>query len=232
MAKDKVPRHVGIILDGNRRWARSRGLSPLEGHSYGVEQVRPVVEQAFESGVEFVSLFVFSTENWNRTPKEVKHLMSLFTQYFKKESKRLIKSGVRIKFAGRRDQQLSADMHKTIVGIEDESKDNTKGTVVFCFNYGGHAEIIDGVKKLLTDKISPEQLDIATFEQTLYHPDVPPVDLVIRTSGEQRISGFQLWRLAYAEFIFIDKYWPDFGPEDLQVALDKFAQRERRFGGS
>ena len=229
----KTPEHIGIILDGNRRWARARGLLPFEGHTRGVEQIRPVLEQAFQSGVKFVSLYVFSTENWKRKQEEVSHLMGLFTRYFKKEARKLIKSGVRVKFAGQReDDRLSADIKRAIVELEAQSEDNSKGTVVFCFNYGGHTEIMDAIKKLIDANVNSQELDSSTLEAALYHPDVPPVDLVIRTSGENRISNFQLWRLAYSEFVFVEKHWPDFTPKDLLDVLDEFTKRDRRFGGS
>ena len=207
-------------------------MLPFEGHNHGVEQIRPVIEQAFKSGVEFVSLFVFSTENWHRDSKEVDHLMGLFTRYFKKEVQKLTKSGIRVKFAGRRDSKLSADIKRAIVELETKSADNTKGTVVFCFNYGGHTEIIDAVKKLIDKNVSSREVDVGLFEESLYHPNVPSVDLVIRTSGENRVSNFQLWRLAYSEFIFVEKHWPDFTPKDLLATFDEFTKRDRRFGGN
>ena len=230
--KQHIPNHLGIILDGNRRWARAKGLSPLQGHTRGANRIRPIVERAFERGVNFVSLFVFSIENWNRSKEEVDHLLKLFMNYFRNEANKLSKSGIKVKFAGRRDKRLSPSLRQAMTDIELKSQDNESGTVVFCFNYGGQIEIVDAIKSLMEQGLSSDQIDASTIEEALYQPDVPPLDLVIRTSGEERISGFQLWRSAYAEFIFVKKHWPAFTVEDLEDALKVFEQRERRFGGN
>ena len=228
-AEAAVPRHVGIILDGNRRWARENNISPLEGHSHGLKRVEQVAREAFKLGVETLSLFVFSTENWHRTPREVNHLMKLFTRYFKRESLRLIKEGFRLKIAGR-DNGLSDEIKRAIAKIEDMSAKNEGPTVVLCFNYGGQVEILDMVKNIVKKGLKPDKIDMQTLQDELYLPEVPDLDLVIRTSGEQRLSGFQLWRTAYAEMLFVDKYWPDFTPLDLRSAIGAYCRRNRRFG--
>lgn len=228
----KGPKHVGIILDGNRRWAKEQGLKAVEGHKAGSEAVEPVLQAAFDHGVEYMTLFVFSTENWNRTQEEVGYLMKLFIKYFKRESDRLIREGIRVKFAGRIDDRVDDDIAKAIMDIEAMSADNTKGTVIFCFNYGGAAEIVDATRQIVESGISPQDIDEQVVADHMYHPDVPPVDLVIRTSGEQRLSGFNLWRSAYSELLFVDKYWPDFTSADMEDAIKEYASRNRRFGGN
>ncbi|MEM6997638.1 MAG: polyprenyl diphosphate synthase [Patescibacteria group bacterium] len=233
MSKDtNTPNHVGIVLDGNRRWAKEQGLPTFEGHRAGAEAIEPVLQAAYDEGVEYITLFVFSTENWSRTQDEVGYLMKLFLGYFKKESKRLMDEGIRVKFAGRRDDRVDPKIISAIEELEKDSADNTNGTVVFCFNYGGRAEIVDAVKQLADSGVSPSDVDEDMLSDNMYHPDVPPIDLMIRTSGEQRISGFSLWRSAYAEFLFVDKYWPDFTADDMTAALKEYSMRSRRFGGN
>lgn len=225
-----TPAHIGIILDGNRRWARERNLSSLEGHNRGLKRVEEVAREAFRQGVEVVSLFVFSTENWRRTPEEVSHLMKLFVHYLKVSSRRLLKDGFRLKIAGE-DEFLSPEIKEAIARVERKSAKNSGPTVVLCFNYGGQMEILKMVKNIVKKGLKPDKIDMETLQAELYHPDIPDLDLVIRTSGEQRLSGFQLWRAAYAEMLFVDKYWPDFTPKDLRHALGAYYQRGRRFGG-
>ncbi len=226
---NQPPKHIGIILDGNRRWAEKKSISALEGHNYGLKRVEQVVREGFRLGIEVISLFVFSTENWRRTPQEVNHLMKLFILYLKKDSQRLLKDGVRFKIAGH-DEFLSEEVKSSIAEIEKLSAKNTGSTVVLCFNYGGQAEILQMVKNIVKKGFRPDKIDMKTLQAELYHPEVPDLDLVIRTSGEQRLSGFQLWRAAYAEIIFVDKCWPDFKPADLRQALGVYYQRNRRFG--
>ena len=224
------PRHVGIILDGNRRWACERNLPVIEGHDHGLKRVEEVVREAFKQGVEFVSLFIFSTENWRRSPQEVNYLMKLLLHYFRNESRRLLKEGFQLKIAGQIDRKLSREVKSAIAQVEKLSAKNTGPIIIFCFNYGGQFEILEMVKNIVKKGVRPNKIDLATLEAELYHPDVPNLDLVIRTSGEQRLSGFQLWRAAYAEILFVDKYWPDFTSADLRRALKIYYQRQRRFG--
>lgn len=225
------PRHVGIILDGNRRWAKGRGQPTLTGHEAGLDQIEPVVKAAFARGVEFVSLFVFSNENWRRKKIEVNYLMALFERAFTKESRRLIDEGYQIRFAGRRDDRLRPKIRRAIEELEADSDRNSGPTVIFCFNYGGRIELVDAVKSLIERGLDPDEINEEVLAASLYQPNAPDLDLLIRTSGEQRISGFQLWRASYAELLIVDKYWPDFGPQDINEALDQYWQRQRRFGG-
>ncbi len=225
-----LPKHVGIILDGNRRWARANGQPILEGHRAGYQNLRKITRYMFfEKGIKLVSAFVFSTENWSRSAEEVEYLMNLLLGAFKKSLKEFKEENIRIVVLGRRDR-LSPKIIKVIEQAEAETENNSAGTIAFCFNYGGQAEIVDAAKALLEQKTDPAKLTPESFADHLYHPDVPPVDLLIRTSGEQRTSGFMLWRAAYAELYFTDKHWPDFSPADVDAALADFAKRQRRYG--
>ena len=226
------PRHVGIILDGNRRWAKANNVPLLEGHEHGLQRVEEVVREAFRLGSEVVSLFVFSSENWRRSPQEVNYLMKLFLRYFKQESHRLLKDGFRLRIAGQINRHLRRDVKSAIKDVEKRSAQNTGPIIVLCFNYGGQTEILDMVKSIVKKGLGVRNIDLKTLQAELYNPDVPDLDLIIRTSGEQRLSGFQLWRAAYAEMIFVDKYWPDFRPADLRKAFKLYYKRQRRFGGS
>ncbi|MCY3804293.1 MAG: polyprenyl diphosphate synthase [Candidatus Saccharibacteria bacterium] len=223
--------HLGFIVDGNRRWARQCGLPDFQGHTKGLETLESIVRTGFDLGIQFISLFIFSTDNWRRSRLEVNHLMRLFLKYFKTDSQRLLKEGIKFKIAGQLGEPISEKIQKAARSLEESSKNNTGPTLVLCFNYGGHTELVDMVKKIIQQKISPEQINLEIIRQSLYHPDVPDLDLIIRTSGEQRLSGFQLWRASYSELLFINKYWPDFTSEDLKQALAEYSQRHRRFGG-
>ncbi len=226
-AHTPVPRHLGIILDGNRRWATEQGLKTLEGHQRGAEVFREIVYAAFDRGVEYVSAFIFSTENWQRTQEEVSYLMGLVVKVVDKYLDEFHKNGIKILILGSREG-LDKKVSKALAESVDKTAGNTKGTVALCFNYGGQQEIIDAVKSLPVDEIATLTPD--RFEQHLYSKDVPAVDLVMRTSGEHRTSGFMLWRAAYAELLFVDKLWPDFTVSDLDAVLDDYKQRARRFG--
>lgn len=225
-----VPNHLGLILDGNRRWARTRGLPTLEGHKEGYDNLKSIAEHAFNSGVKYVSAYVFSTENWNRSEDEVTYLMSLLLKFFKKDCKQLNKKGVKIMWLGSR-LKLSEKILKAVDEATEMTKNNTKGVLALCFNYGGYDEISEAVKKIIKLGAKPEDVNPELIRGNLFSPDLPDLDLVIRTSGEQRISNFMLWRIAYSEFYFTDKFWPEFHPADLQIALDDYANRSRRFGG-
>lgn len=218
------PRHLGLILDGNRRWAKQHGLPTFQGHKKGYENLKTIIKAAVNNGVKYISAYVFSTENWNRSREEVKYLMDLALRIAKNEVKELHKEQIRVRFLGTKDR-LSDKLIKAIDNAEELTKNNKRGTVALCFNYGGKQEIADAVNNIKKEHTTPDDI-----EQNLYSPDVPPIDLVVRTSGEQRTSGFMLWRAAYAELIFIDKYWPDFTEDDLKEVLAKYAKRNRRFG--
>ena len=227
-AKTTVPTHLGLILDGNRRWAQNKGMPTLEGHRKGYENLKTIGIAAIERGVKYVSAYVFSTENWNRSQEEVDYLMKLLLWVAKNEVNDLHKRGIRLRVAGSRER-LSKDIIKAIEAAEEKTKDNTTGTLVLCLNYGGHQEIVDAVNTIIaqqpTQPVTPE-----SFADYLYTPDVPPVDLLIRTSGEQRLSNFMLWRAAYSELLFVDKHWPDFSEADLDEAIAEYNSRNRRFG--
>lgn len=230
-----LPKHIGFIVDGNRRWARARNLPTLKGHEAGFETLKNIVENCFEKGVEFVSAYVFSTENWNRSAEEVAYLMRLFERYFDKEVAKLHEKNIKVIFAGSRTKKVSKKLVKIIEKAENLTRQNTVGTLCLCFNYGGQMEIIDAVRKIAESvkkgEIVPEEISKELIEQNLYTPEVPPVDLMVRTSGEQRISNFQLWRMAYSEMIFLDKSWPEMTAEDIDFCLENYQKRDRRMGG-
>jgi len=224
-----VPAHLGIIPDGNRRWAKAQGLPTLEGHRRGLAVALDVADAAFDQGVHYLTIWAFSAENWLRPKAEVLYLMDLFYGFLTKELKRLEDKGVRLRFLGRRDN-LSAKLVKVIDDSEARTADNSNGVVSLCLNYGGQAEIVDAVKAVIAAGTTPEEITPELLSSYMYAPDVPPLDLVIRTSGEQRTSGFMMWRAAYAEYSFSDKMWPEFSVDDLKQALDDFARRARRYG--
>lgn len=230
-ANSTMPRHVGLILDGNRRWAKARGLPTLEGHRQGVEAFRAVIEKAFQDGVEFLSAYVFSTENWSRTKEEVSFLMALLLKVVERDLRRLHKDGIRVLVLGSRDK-LDDNIKAAIAKTESLTANNTNGTLCLCFNYGGHQEIIDACKQAIEDGLQPADITKQALDARMYGgAEVPPLDVMIRTSGEQRTSGFMLWRSDYAELIFDDVLWPDFTPAHFEAAMTEFKRRQRRFGG-
>lgn len=234
MNKDfNIPNHVAIILDGNRRWARKRGMTPQEGHYRGFTNLESLVDYIFSKGVNVLSVYAFSTENFSRVKEEVDYLMDLFAVAFKKHFERQNKKNVRIVFSGRREP-LPDKVLKMIDEITEKTRNNTGSIFNICVNYGGRPEIIDTTKKLcnmvVDGKISIDDIDENLFEKNLYN-DLPPVDLMIRTSGEQRLSNFLLWENAYAEFYFPEVEFPDFNENEFDKALEEFDKRNRRFGG-
>lgn len=224
-----VPTHLGLILDGNRRWATAQGLPTLEGHRQGYENLKTIAEAAFDAGVQYVSAYIFSTENWNRSKDEVGYLMRLVINIATKDLDGLIKKNIKVVFLGTRDK-LSKTVEKAIDSAIERSKNNTAGTIALCFNYGGQLEIADAVKKIINEGVPVEDINPECIASHLYNPEVPPVDFMIRTSGEQRLSNFMLWRMSYAELYFVDKHWPAFTVDDLKTALEEYASRQRRFG--
>lgn len=224
---ETIPKHVGIILDGNRRWAKAQGLPTLDGHRRGMEVFKDVSLAAFDRGVEVVSAYIFSTENWKRAEEEVSYLMGLVVKAVEKHLDTYHEAGIRLVHLGSR-QNLNEKVLEAIDRSVEKTKANTRGTLALCFNYGGHQEIVDAVQQLIDRGETP--VDKETLSQAMYAPDVPPCDLIIRTSGEQRLSGFMLWRSEYAELRFVEKHWPDFTVEDLDAALEDYASRERRVG--
>ncbi|MDO4902385.1 MAG: polyprenyl diphosphate synthase [bacterium] len=231
----EIPSHIGYIVDGNRRWARARNLPTLQGHKQGFEVLKSIVEVTFSRGVKFVSAYIFSTENWNRSAEEVKYLMNLFENYFSKEIKTLHEKNIKVVFSGSRVEKVSKKLVKIIERAEELTRANTGGTLCLCFNYGGQMEILDAVKslaeKIEKGEITAGEISKENFEQNLYNPEIPPIDLMVRTSGEQRISNFQLWRMAYAEMIFLDKSWPEMTEQDVDFCIENYNKRDRRMGG-
>ena len=228
-----LPRHVAIIMDGNNRWARARGLSGVRGHHAGVEAVRATIRRAAERGVETLTLFAFSSENWKRPRAEVSALMELFLLALKREVSKLHQNGIRLSVIG--DLSAFSDsIQKHIARAEEKTRHNTRLHLVIAANYGGHWDLTRAARRLaervVAGELDPSAIDEATFAGQLSLAGVPPVDLCIRTSGEQRISNFVLWELAYAELHFTPRLWPDFDAEALDLALDDFQRRQRRFG--
>jgi undecaprenyl diphosphate synthase len=229
-APPELPRSVAIILDGNSRWAAARGLSTSEGHRAGTRALRRTVEAAIDLGIDSLTVYAFSTENWLRPTDEVEDLMEIFGETIERELPDLAAQGVRTRFIGRRDR-APAWLQQAMATLEEETARNERLQLWIAFDYGGRAEIVEAVKRVLTNGADPARLDEETFAGYLYAPELPDPDLIIRTSGERRISNFLLWQLAYAELIFVETLWPDFGEEHLREALDAYAGRRRRFGG-
>lgn len=224
-----VPRHLGLILDGNRRWATEHGLPVVEGHKHGYETLRTISDAAFAAGVEYVSAYVFSTENWNRSREEVAYLMRLLMWILKHEVDNFNKHGIRLHTLGSKIR-LGKALVKAIHAAEEKTKNNTGGTLLLCLNYGGQQEIVDAMKRIVEAGTSASDITPELISQNLYAPDIPPVDLIIRTSGEQRLSNFMLWEGAYSELMFTPTQWPDFNTAELQQMLIKYSQLRRRFG--
>jgi undecaprenyl diphosphate synthase len=222
-----IPNHLGIILDGNRRWAKEKGLPALEGHRRGKEVTKKVVKWCKDKGIKILTLFVFSTENWKRPKKEVDFLMNLLEQTFNKKGiGEISKEGIRIKIIGQREK-LSSSLQKKIKDIEETTKNNKNMVLNFALSYGGRAEIIDAVKNIVKKGISPDKINEEVMKENLWTSDV---DLVIRTGKEQRVSNFLIWQAAYSELYFPQKYWPEFTEKDLDEALKEYSRRQRRFG--
>jgi len=224
------PRHVAIIADGNRRWARERGLPVLAGHIQGIEAIRPVVRRARDRGVETLSVYTFSTENWNRPEDEVSGLFGLIDGAVRQYTDELITEGVRVRVIGRLHEAPS-DVQRSIRSAEERTGQGSRMTLNICFNYSGRAEIVDAARALLAARADPQAIDEPHFAEHLYTAGQPDVDVIIRTGGDLRTSNFLLWQAAYAELIFCAKFWPDFTEDDLDAALDEYERRDRRFGG-
>ena len=225
-----LPRHVGFIVDGNRRWAKSHGLPTYEGHLAGYESLKDVLLETLEHGVEDASAYVFSTENWKRSEKEVSYLMTLLMKVLKDDLHIFAKKNVRLRVVGSREQ-LKPKLIQAIENAERQTQDNDGGTLLLCLNYGGQLEIVDAVKTLSSSGFDMAKLTAEDIQSHLYAPDVPDCDLIVRTSGEQRLSNFMLWRSAYSELLFLDKLWPEMTRQDVEYILDEYARRGRRFGG-
>ena len=229
VAPEELPRHVAIIMDGNRRWARRRGLGELEGHAAGVEAIRALLRHVVRRGVPILSLYAFSRENWARSDDEVAGLVGLLEQAIRSETAELREQGVRVLLLGRLDE-LPPDTRRSIGEALDATADGTRLTLNIAFNYAGRTEIVDAFRRLAASGIPPEQIDETAISRALYTAGQPDPDLVIRTGGEQRLSNFLIWQSAYAEFYSSSELWPDFGPDAFDAALLEFAGRARRFG--
>jgi undecaprenyl diphosphate synthase len=230
-----VPRHVAIVMDGNGRWAKARGLSRTEGHEVGEKSLFDVVEGAVQIGVTHISAYAFSTENWKRSPEEVRWLMGFNRLTIRRRIDEMDELGVRIRWSGRRPR-LWKSVIDELERAEERTQYNTRFTLNMCVNYGGRAEIADAAAALARDvaagKVNPNRVDEKLFARYLDEPDLPDVDLFLRPSGEQRTSNFMLWEAAYAEMVFLDTLWPDFDRRDLWKAVQIYAERDRRFGGA
>ena len=229
----QILQHMAIIMDGNGRWAAKRGLPRSLGHKKGAERVQEIARAAGEMGIKYLTLYAFSTENWQRSAEEVVALMGLLRQYLKSELSELQKNDVRIIFIGERDM-LPADISEAMYRLEAETQNNDKMTLCIALSYGSRQEIVGAVRKIAAlakrGDISPEEIDEKMFSDMLYTKGIPDPDLVVRTSGEQRVSNYLLWQLAYAEFYFSDVLWPDFDREELEKIVKNFQTRERRYG--
>ena len=230
-----IPVHVAIIMDGNGRWAKAKGLPRAAGHAQGAEAVRRTVKAASDLGIQYLTLYGFSLENWKRPAKEIADLMGLLRLYLRKEISELHREGVRIRFIGDRSM-LAADIISLIEMSEQTTRANTKLDLVIALSYGSRQEISAAVRQLVEDvaagEISADAIDENAVEGRLYTADMPDPDLIVRTSGEQRISNFLLWQSAYAEFVFTDVLWPDFSREKLEDSIEEFSRRERRYGAT
>mgnify|MGYP005800466871 FL=1 len=231
---EKTIRHVAIIMDGNGRWAERHGLPKIEGHRRGANQVSVILEAARDAKIEFLTLYAFSTENWKRSKQEVAALMKLMEEFLDEKIPELMEKNIRLRAIGRLGD-LPAGVRGKLLRAIEATADNTAGTLIFALSYGGRAEIVDGVNRYLEaawkSGKKPEKLTEESFRNCLYAPDVPDPELMIRTSGELRISNFLLWQLSYSEFYVTDTLWPDFGKEEFAEALAAYRKRERRFGG-
>ena len=229
-----VPRHVALIMDGNGRWAKARGLPRSAGHRAGAEAARAAVRAAGEAGVECLTLYAFSSENWRRPAAEINELTGLLRFYVKKELESLHREGIRLKILGDH-KAFEPDVARLVDEAVERTAGNQRMTVAIALNYGARGELVQAMRRIagevVAGALAPDQIDEARVEAALDTHDLPPLDLLIRTSGEQRLSNFLLWQAAYAELLFIDTLWPDFDGDTMRAALDEFARRERRYGG-
>ncbi|HYX43787.1 MAG TPA: polyprenyl diphosphate synthase [Acidimicrobiales bacterium] len=228
---DRVPAHVAMVMDGNGRWARQRGLARTDGHAAGEEALFDAVEGALELGLRWMTVYAFSTENWKRPPDEVRYLMRYNESLLLRRRDELHERDVRIRFLGRRDWRVPRRLIRRMDEALELTAANRTMTLTIAFNYGGRAEIVDAVRRLVADGVPARRVDERAIRSRLYDPEMPDPELVVRTSGEFRISNFLLWELAYSELVFSDVLWPDFRREHLFEAVREYQRRDRRFGG-
>ncbi len=226
----KIPRHVAIITDGNGRWALSRGLPRMAGHKAGTENLRRIIRATVEFGIKYLTIYAFSTENWGRPPEEVQGLLGILEDVIDRELTELHKEGVQLRHIGRLEQ-LSPKLQKKVIRAIELTKNNDRLILNIAFNYGGRDEIVHAIQHMIKDGVEPDEVTDKFVSQYLYTAGVPDPDLVIRTSGELRVSNFLIWQAAYSEWYFTPTYWPDFDKEEYRRALEAFAQRDRRSGG-
>lgn len=233
LKKHKLPKHIAIIMDGNGRWAQEKGYTRIYGHNKGVKSVQKIVEESLNLGIQYLTLYAFSVDNWNRPKKEIGTLMDLLVDSLKKEFEKLIKNKIRLNTIGN-IKALPKKVRDEIIRVSDKTKNNSKMILTIALSYGAREEIENVIKNIAREvknnTISIENVDHSIINKHLYTQNLPDVDLLIRTSGEQRISNFLLWQIAYAELYFTDVYWPDFGKKDFYKALFNYQKRERRFG--
>jgi undecaprenyl diphosphate synthase len=222
-------KHLAIIMDGNRRWAKDKGLPSFEGHRAGYDNMKKIGDAALTRGIEILTVFAFSTENWKRTQEEVGYLMDLLELALTSELPFFAERGVRIRVLGRREG-LRPSVLAAINRAEEETKGYTRGTLCICLNYGGRSEIVDACRKAVADGLRAEEITEEALQERMYWPEMPDPDLIVRTSGEERVSGFLTWQSAYSEFYWTKKHWPDFSESELDAALEAYAVRHRRFG--
>jgi undecaprenyl diphosphate synthase len=227
---DKIPRHVAIIMDGNGRWALSRGLPRLAGHKAGTENLRRVIRASVEFGIKYLTIYAFSTENWGRPPEEVRGLMHILEDVIDRELSELNKEGVQLRHIGRLERLVPKLQEKVLEAIE-LTKNNDRLILNVAFNYGGRDEIVQAIQRLMKDGVEPEKVTDELVSQYLYTAGLPDPDLIIRTSGELRVSNFLIWQAAYSEWYITETYWPDFDKEEYRRALEKYGKRDRRYGG-
>ena len=229
MDSTRVPRHVAIIMDGNGRWAAQRGLDRIQGHERGTDNIRRITQAAGHLGVEYLTLWAFSTENWSRPADEVQGILRILAHAIESETDELNRQGARLRHIGELDA-LEPTLRQSVLDAVELTKSNSAITLTLAFNYGGRREIVHAAQQLVRDGLNPEDVTEDAIRERLYAPDLPDADLIIRTSGEYRMSNFLLWQGAYAEFFFSPKLWPDFGADDLVEAVEDYTHRERRFG--
>lgn len=229
--EQKIPVHVGLIMDGNRRWAKERNLPSFEGHRRGYDKVGEMVELFFSRGVKMISFYAFSTENWKRVQEEVNYLMKLLKEAIDEYGAKAVEKGYRLLVSGRLEE-LPGDLPDACKEAMVKTKLGTNGTLNICINYGGRAEIVDAIKKMMKNRISEEQVHEGMIKKYLYQSELSDPDIIVRTSGEKRLSGFLLWESAYSELMFLDKYWPEMEESDVDKIIEEYSRRNRRFGGN
>lgn len=226
---ERSPKHVAIIMDGNGRWANERGLPRLYGHRAGTDNLRTILKASVEFGIKYLTIYAFSTENWNRPPSEVRGLFEIMAEVIRSETEDLHQNGVCVRHIGRAEG-IPLELAQAIAEATAHTRDNDKLVLNVAFNYGGRAELVDAVRRMIQDGVNPDAVSEDVIGRYLYTGGQPDPDLIIRTAGEMRLSNFLIWQSAYAEYYFTETYWPDFGREELQRALDAYTNRERRYG--